>query len=75
MRLTVFASLLTGSIWLRVNLEKKSTLTSNVSLRLVVIEVSGIVIAYPLEDSEPEPMPAPNAVLVKPWPAEDRDVV
>jgi len=75
MRLTVSASLLTGSIVLRVSLEKKLTLTLSVSLRLVVTGVSDIVVAYPLEDSEPEPMLAPSVAPVELWPAGDRDVV
>jgi hypothetical protein len=64
-RLIVSERLLTGSIRLRVNLEKRLTLISSVSLRLVATVVSGTAMACRLGGSEREPMLVPGVVLAK----------
>ena len=47
---------------------------SSASLRLAVIVVSDIAIAYRLEDSARELTLGPDGVLVKQWPVEVRGV-
>ena len=64
-RLIASETLSAASIGLRVNLEKRLTLTSSVLSRLAAIGVSDIVITYRLGGNEPEPMLAPSVVLVK----------